>query len=457
MPRIGEALRGLRAKHAAEGSEPILIDCGDHMDRMRPETEGSGGLANIAVLNETGYDIVVPGNNEGLTLTPDQLAFAYGERQRFSVVCGNLLDPQQMEPPPWMEPYRIMERGGLRVGLIGLTAYYPVFYSLLGWHIADPLEAAARLVALLRPQVDVLVVVSHLGINQDKAMAERIAGIDLIIGSHTHHLLEEPIVHAGTYIAAAGCYGRYVGELVFGCDASGKLLLLHGICLDTDAFSPSPQLEALIQSEETTSRGRLAQAVATLAEPLQIDWSAESGLGNLLASGLRRWAGAEIGIVNAGQILQSLEAGTVTKYRLLEICPSPINPCLVHLRGEAIRLALEESLLDDFIGKPIKGFGFRGKELGTLCVSGVRVEYDAGAEPYRKIRSIEINGEPLAPDRLYKVGTIDMFTFGIGYVSLSRGESVDYYLPEFIRDVLGRQLGDENELRQCQTPRWFAV
>lgn len=456
MPRIAEALRQLRRKH--ESSHPIVIDCGDHMDRMRPETEGSGGLANIAVLNETGYDMVVPGNNEGLTLTPDQLGLAYGERQGYAVVCGNLLDPGTGKPPEWMEPYRIFHRNGLRVGVIGLTAFYPDFYSLLGWKIVDPIETAERLTKLLRPQVHVLVVVSHLGINQDKTMAERIRGIDIIIGSHTHHLLEQPLLHEGTYIAAAGCYGRYVGELEFGYDLDAGALRLHGgACRDTEGFPPSLMLESLIRHEEETSRKRLEQAVVTLARPIGIDWGAESGLGNLLASGLRRWTDAEVGIVNAGQILQSLEAGAVTKYRLLEICPSPINPCLVRLRGEEIRVALEEALLDEFIGKTIKGFGFRGKELGTLCLSGVRVEYAADAEPYRKIRSIEVNGEPLAPNRVYKVGTIDMFTFGIGYLSLGRGETVDYYLPEFIRDVLERQLCDEDEIRLSSVTRWFTV
>lgn len=456
MPRIGEALRQLRSKHAA--CNPIVIDCGDHMDRMRPETEGSGGLANIAVMNETGYDMIVPGNNEGLTMTPDKLALAYGERQGYSVVCANLLEAGTGEPPPWMEPFRIFERDGLRVGVIGLTAYYPDFYSLLGWQILDPIETAGRLAGLLRPQVDVLVVVSHLGITQDKAMAERVAGIDLIIGSHTHHLLEEPLLHEGTYIAAAGCYGRYVGELDFRYDAeTGSLRLHSGACLDTDGFPPSPGLAALIRNEEQASRERLDRSVATLAEAIAIDWRTESDLGNLLASGIRRWTDAEIGIVNAGQILHSLEAGAVTKYRLLEICPPPINPCLVRLRGEEIRVALEEALLEEFTGKAIKGFGFRGKVLGTLCLSGVRVEYAVDAEPYRKIRSIEVNGERLVPDRIYRVGTIDMFTFGIGYLSLGRGETVAYYLPEFIRDVLEKQLGDEEEIRLSSVPRWYSV
>lgn len=456
MPRIGEAIRRLRDKHAA--SEPIVIDGGDHMDRMRPETEGSGGAANVAVLNATGYDLVVPGNNEGLTLPPAQLAQAYEHRQAFAVVCGNLELPDTKEPPEWMERCRIFVRNGLRVGIIGVTAYYPDFYTLLGWRIIEPFEALRPLVEQVRPQVDILVVVSHLGINRDKAMAEEIRGIDIILGSHTHHLLEVPIVHEGVYIAATGCHGQYVGELEFAYDTDErKLRLVAGGCLRTEAFPPSPELERLIEREAQASRFRLDRTAATLSEPLSIDWGNESRLGNLLAAGLRSWTEAEIGIVNAGQILHSLEAGAVTQYRLLEICPSPINPCLVLLEGEQLRIALEEALLEEFIGKPIKGFGFRGKALGTLCLSGLRVDYDPDAAPYAKIRSIAVNGEPLGLTRQYKVGTIDMFTFGIGYLSLGRGETVSYYLPEFIRDVLARQLGNEEELTRSMEPHWFTV
>ncbi|PYI57172.1 bifunctional metallophosphatase/5'-nucleotidase [Paenibacillus flagellatus] len=456
MPRIAEALDRLRGRH--DRADTITIDCGDHMDRMRPETEGSVGLANIAVLNETGYDLVVPGNNEGLTFTPDQLKNAYASRNGYAVVCGNLLDETTGQPPQWMERYRIIDRGGLRVGVIGLTAYFPDFYTLLGWRVLEPYETVSRLAAQLRPLVHVLVVVSHLGLSHDKAMAERIDGIDVIIGSHTHHLLEQPLRIGNTYIAAAGAHGRYVGELEFRYEPeTGALRLARGTCWNTDDFPPSSRIEAMIRDEAAASRARLEPSVAELERPLGIRPEGDSELGNLLASGLRRWTGAELGVVNAGQILQSLEAGPVSRLRLLEICPSPINPCLVRLRGSELRQALEEALLNEFVDKPIKGFGFRGKTLGTLCLSGVRVEYVPEDEPYRKIRSIRINGEPLEPDRQYAVGTIDMFTFGIGYVSLSRGETVRYHLPEFIRDVLESQLRDAAEIRQSADPAWIEV
>ncbi len=116
--------------------------------------------------------------------------------------------------------------------------------------------------------------------------------------------------------------------------------------------------------------------------------------------------------------------------------------------------ALEESLLPEFIQKSIYGFGFRGKELGTLCVDGMTIEYDDGLPPYSKLRSVWVGEEPLDPEKEYIVGTIDMFTFGIGYLSLAQGTDIVYYLPEFLRKVLAELLLGFRGGSAIQTPRW---
>ncbi len=75
--------------------------------------------------------------------------------------------------------------------LIGVTAYFTEYYRLLGWDIQEPLQVTEQLVRKLRPEVDVLIVMSHLGLRLDERMAQEIPGIDVILGGHTHHLLEE--------------------------------------------------------------------------------------------------------------------------------------------------------------------------------------------------------------------------------------------------------------------------
>ncbi|WP_409345252.1 bifunctional metallophosphatase/5'-nucleotidase [Paenibacillus sp. MBLB4367] len=453
MPKIVSLLQRLRAgldEHCV-----CTLDVGDHMDRMRIETEGTNGLANIAVMNETGYEAAVPGNNEGLTFTKQALAEAYGKHAGFPVVCSNLLEPETGAPPAWMLRYTLLRKGELTIGIFGLTARFTEFYSLLGWDIIDPFRAAAETIALIGRQADIVVALSHLGYANDQRLAAEVPGIDVILGGHTHHLLPEPVRIGDTYICAAGKHGQYVGEVDIWYDTANRnVRSVSGRCHPVREEKAAPEMARLISEHRTQGEKALSRVIATLEQPLPIEWERESGLGNLLAIGVRRWTESEIGLVNAGQLLGSLCAGDVTKETLLQICPSPINPCRMRLTGEQIVRALEESLLPEFIDKALMGFGFRGKRLGTLCLDGLTVSYAPDAEPYRKIREVIVNGEPLEEQRVYTVGTLDMFTFRVGYLSLSEGQDVSYCLPEFIRDVLEEQLRDKEALIGCREPRW---
>lgn len=454
MPKIATAFRTLEKKHA--GIPLLKIDVGDHMDRMRIATDGTNGAANIAIMNATGYHLAVPGNNEGLTFTQEQLAVNYGQLANFTVLGSNMGIAPDGALPPWLSSHWIQELEGIRLGFIGVTAYYPDFYALLNWQLHEPLAVIARQVEALKPQVDSIVLLSHLGIVKDRQIAETIPGIDLILGAHTHHLFEEVTLCEDTYMAATGCFGRYIGEVELSYDrTSKKLVRIDGGSHSIESYEMAADINRLIEDYEEQGENHLSETVTILEQPLTNSWKQESPLGNLLASGIRKWVGAEIGLVNAGQLLGGLEEGKVTRKMLLSLCPSPINPCKFSLPGSKLLTALEEALLDDYINKPIKGFGFRGKILGTLCLDGIQVEYEEEGPPRHKIRSVTVNGAPLQPEQNYWIGTLDMFTFGSGYLTLSEGAEAEFFLPEFLRDLLAYQLKDSVALEGCHYPRWI--
>jgi 5'-nucleotidase len=453
MPSIAGAFRELRA--CTGEMNTLTFDIGDHLDRMRPETEGSDGATNIAVMNETGYEAVTLGNNEGLTVASAVLEDLYSNQAKFKVLCSNLLDAATGTYPTWGVPYHVIEKSGVRVAVIGVTAYFTEYYHLLGWDIQDPHTVTSRLVRELRPDTDMIVVLSHLGLHNDERLAKEIPGIDLILGGHTHHLLERPLIVGDTMICAAGKYGQYFGVVDVQFDSvTRKPVTMEGYVRRTDDYSQDQHVADIIERFGSAARNVLSLEVARLERPLAASWYTEAPLGNLLAAGLRKRVGADIGIVNAGQLLDGLEQGAVTAGRLLEICPSPINPCRIVLTGRRLRQALEESLLPEFMEKPIFGFGFRGKVLGMLNVDGLQVEYKADAPDYAKIERIRVGSDLLQPDKEYVVATIDMFTFGIGYHSLSEGTELIYYLPEFLRDIVKLELQDRKAVEDCASPRW---
>ncbi|WP_199615676.1 bifunctional metallophosphatase/5'-nucleotidase [Paenibacillus alkalitolerans] len=444
----------------------LKFDIGDHMDRMRPETEGTFGLANIDVMNATGYDACVLGNNEGLTFTKDMLDRAFGERARFAVIGTNMSllsggGDERLIRPEWLRPFLMHECEGVRIAVIGLTAPFNDFYRELGWKAEDPIDCARAWVQALRNEekADMIIALSHLGLPLDKRLAEEVPGIDLILGGHTHHLLEETLVVGGSHIGAAGKFGTHAGVAEITVDrATRRPVSIKGHAADMSRTAASAELEALIERRAEDARAALQRVVATLDVPLRASLERESPLGNLLAADLRRRYKAEVGVVNAGQLLDGLEAGPVTAERLLAVCPSPINPCTMRLRGEYLLQALEEALLDDRIHMPIRGFGFRGKALGTLCLDGIRVEYDPAAPEGRKLQRAFVGDYPLQPEREYLLATLDMFTFRIGYPTLASGVGITYHLPEFIRDCLAdriRSLSPE-QLNEAGIPRWIA-
>ncbi|WP_231570964.1 metallophosphoesterase [Gordoniibacillus kamchatkensis] len=202
MPRIASFIRVQRELLGAD--RVLALDIGDHLDRMSPETEGTDGRANVDVLNATGIEAFVPGNNEGLTLAPELLRAAFAGRARFPVVCANLREASTGRIPDWMTPTHVIVKGKLRIGLIGVTAAFADYYRLLGWIADEPLQAVAARAAELRGQADIVVVLSHLGLRLDEQMAAEVPGIDVILGGHTHHLLEQPRQIGAVTVCGAG-------------------------------------------------------------------------------------------------------------------------------------------------------------------------------------------------------------------------------------------------------------
>ncbi|RXZ84716.1 bifunctional metallophosphatase/5'-nucleotidase [Paenibacillaceae bacterium] len=435
----------------------LVVDCGDHMDRMRLETEGSDGRINVELLNSAGYEAATIGNNEGLTYSKELLQNVYRKYARFPVICANLYDCETGELPEWLLPRLIVHKGGLRIGLTAATAQYEAFYKLLGWEVREPFALLAEQIAWLRPHVDVTVVLSHLGLPMDERMAAQIPGIDLILGAHTHHLLEEGLVVGETTICAAGKYGDYIGRVEIGLDPESGKALCHARCVPMAAYSEDPEAAAIISEFGESGKQRLSRVVTRLNSALPAYADRESPLGNLLAAGLRRHTGAEIGLVNTGQLLGGLAAGDVTAGQLHALCPSPVNPCRMRLGGRQIRIALEQSVLAEWIDYPLRGFGFRGLTLGTLAVDGLDIVYDPNRPEHNKLVSIIVNGEPLDDERTYTVGTIDMFSFGAGYKSIKEGTELTYYLPEFIRDLLADELNNKAAVEGCKNRHWNVV
>jgi 2',3'-cyclic-nucleotide 2'-phosphodiesterase (5'-nucleotidase family) len=452
MSSIAAEIAGLKA---AAGDEPVLlVDIGDHMDRAAVETEGTMGQANIDIINLTGYDAVTIGNNEGLTFSPETLSAIFSGLQ-CPVVCCNFLDTATGLPPLWMKQRAVVEKDGIRIGITGATAAFTSFYSLLGWEVRDPEDALREQCRLLAPQVDLVIILSHLGLPADKLLAEKLEGVHAILGGHTHHLLEQPLLINGTAVCGAGKFGRYVGRLRFErAEPGAAFKLASGECIELDPKRTENVVAPAAALHLQQGREALEETVAITDHELPLNLLGESPFGNLLAQAVRRFTGSSLSMVNTGQLLGPLPKGNITSGMLHALCPSPINPCIVKLLGKDIRTALLQSLTEEFCNKAIYGYGFRGKVLGSLAVDGLKILCDPALMPYDNSIAVFVDGELLEDSREYDVGTLDMFTFRIGYESIANGRDPVYLVPHFLRDLLRMELQRPGSLEESADIRW---
>lgn len=416
----------------------VLLDIGDFIDRFHPITEASDGKANIALLNDAAYDAVTIGNNEGITLSHEQLDKLY-EHATFPVLVANVFY-QNGERPSWMKPYIIMTFGRARIALIGVTVPFQTFYELLGWRVADPFTTVAQLIDELSTKVDAIILLSHLGISDDEKMADMFPQLTAILGGHTHHVFECGKRVNQTLLCGAGKFAHYVGCVTLTVDTKSRKVDAHAYvkhidALEQECIETKQKLHHMV--EQATNA--LAQPIVYLPETLHIDWFSPSPFASLLARALNEWCEGDVAMVNSGVLLASLPKGVITRGDIHRICPHPINPCKVYLRGSELKEVILQAETEQMKQLRVKGFGFRGEVMGQMAYDRITIEKEQLIDGQEHVRRIFIHDQPIDEQKTYAVATIDMFTFGHLYPEIYRAKK-QYYMPEMLRDVLAWKL-----------------
>lgn len=426
-PQISRFLRDQKEKHQRLGEAVYITDIGDFVDRSHPFTEGTNGKGNIQLLNQAGYDVVTIGNNEGITMSKEDLSSLYDEAE-FDVIVGNLAD-QNGEYPPWLVPSIVYKTDrGTRIGVIGATASYPQFYSLLGWRIFPPREQLRATAEHLSKETDIIVCLSHMGQTEDERLAMECPSIDVIFGAHTHHLFREGKVVGKSLLAATGKFGDYVGEVTVNFDTELKKVV-HKSATVYPAHSLPVSNKDIEKVNDLIAIGKKKMDEPVFYNPRRLKQNlfSRSPLSNFFGRALISHTDADCAIFNAGIFLGNLEKGWVTKRHLHSLLPHPINICVIELDGHQLLEIYELSNTTDWPRIEIKGLGFRGVLMGAMI-----------HERLFKNRhgTLFAGNREVVPGAIYKLATLDMFTFGFFFPQLKEMEK-EYYMPELIRDVLG--------------------
>lgn len=433
-PRLSRLISRRQMLAQKNQSDYLTIDLGDFMDRQHPLTEASNGQENVRALNQAKYDFVTIGNNEGITNTKTQLNHLF-DHAEFEVIISNLKDRVTGREPKWGKEVSFYTTDfGVKIALIALTAPMTLTYEPFGWLVTEPLLWLEQNLAKITAESDEIILLSHLGLPMDKEIAQKFPAIKVIIGSHTHHLLEEGLMVNDTLLTACGRYGEHLGEI--------KLLFEDGKLVSKAAqtFSVSnepifPKDKESIINYQTEGEKRLkATEVAIIKNPL----GAEKTLIEVTLEAMMQKSHADCAIINSGLFLGSLNAGVVTRFDLHHILPHPMNLVKIQLDGRTLKALVSEieHRREELKEKTIIGMKFRGKVFGEIWYHSIS-DF--------KSNGIRVGQEIVSDDTQYTLVTVDHLTFLPFFSDWLNQGKVEIISSLFLREIVGDYLHRLNE------------
>ena len=434
-PKIRRLVKAKRSLYQKEGKTVVTIDLGDFSDRCHPLTEATDGRANVAIMNTLAYDLVTIGNNEGIGNSKKQLEHLY-DQAKFEVVLANLEDPKTQTLPDFCQAYKIMTtKEGTKLGFIGLTAPFPLTYNPNGWTIKQVEAVLPQLITEVAPQCDVLILLSHLGIDTDFMIAANYPEIQVILGSHTHHLFKDGEKINHVQLAAAGKYGQYIGEVHLFVDDDTKQVTSYAKTIETASLEEQATDAKEIAGYLTEGHRLLqAQQIAQIPETLSTDLRQPHAFITVALKALKEAGQTEAAVLNNGLFLADLPEGIINADQLHEALPHPMHLIKVTLKGSDMsRLIREMEKSRQFLRKfPIRGMGFRGKIFGELCYDGIRFE--------RNSQTVFWQGKPIQPEQKYTLTTVDHFQFVPFFPTIELVGEVEFLFPDVLRTVVANYL-----------------
>jgi len=399
------------------------------------------GIAELEIMKGLGYDAMAVGNHE-FDLYPSTLKYVLNEAgfpgEGFPILCANLDISGDPELGYFVQPYTIKEYGSLRVGIFSLlTELTNQMANPSPVVVLPPLSVAQDWVDSLRVGhgCDLVILLSHMGIDYEQMAAFSVSGIDIIVGGHTHTVLESPIQIGNTLLLQAGEFGSYLGKLsiVFNDKASSEHLgndaLLRqsskgGIIqswdyelLSVDSSVPEePNLAAMIGGlaagvEADPRFGPvytevIAQTATDLKKSLGEGLCKDNAMGNLISDAFRDLTGTDIAIQPQGFISQTIYEGDVKGADIFQAVPYGFD----EVSGLGLKLVtFETDGMSLISGLEFSVYNLPYVEDFFLHGSSFSYVYNLADPPGSRIdySTITINGQPLDPWAAYSVTVPD--------------------------------------------------
>jgi len=350
------------------------------------------------------------------------------------------------------QPYTMKEINGVPVAIIGQAfPYTPIAnprWMVPDWSFGIQDENMQKTVDEARAKgAQVVVVLSHNGMDVDLKMASRVTGIDAIMGGHTHDGIPAPSIvknaKGQTLVTNAGSNGKFLGVLDFDvkngkiADYRYKLLPVFSNLLAAD-----PAMTALINKHRAPYEAKLSEKLAVTEDLLYRRGNFNGTFDQLILDALMDVKGADAAFSPGfrwGTTLLPGEAITMDRLMDQTAITYPATT-LTEMTGETIKTIMEDVCDNLFNADP---YYQQGGDM--VRVGGIQYTCDPSQKIGKRISNMMLKGKPLSPAKKYKVA---------GWAPVSEGVT-----GEPVWDVVATWLRDKKVItpRKLNTPKLIGV
>ncbi len=373
----------------------ITLDNGDTIHGTYGAVKNQG-QESVPLLNHLAFD--------GMTA---HWEFAYGPMQ-FDRIIKKLNYPmlaincyRKKDGDLAYEPYTVIDRNGLKVGVIGIAA--TIVDKTMPAHFSEGLrftlgkEELPKYIDKLREErVDLVVVLSHLGYPQELQLAKDVDGIDVLLSGHTHNRVYEAVRVNGTIIIQSGCHGSFIGRLDLSVSDKKIKKAQHSLITVEEDIEPDPSVEDMIDKVFRSHKDYLDTILGITRTALNRSRVLESTIDNLLLESIKEYTGAEIAFSNGWRYGAPVLPGPITMQDIWNIVPTnpPVSVC--KLSGMDLWRMMEENLEHTFSRNPYMQMGGYVKRCAGLNIY-FKMENPKG----RRIQEFFVRGKRLDKRKTY--------------------------------------------------------
>lgn len=474
-PTLKTYLDKLKSSASKEDGNVIYLDSGDYFQGT-PAVDKTRGECMITLMNKVGLAAATIGNHDfdyGLRNLESQL-----ERAEFKVVCANVFIKGTNNLLKNVEPYTVLDVGGLKIGVIGILTPDTIRISLENnvskIEIQDPLPIVKDAVQALKAKnVNLIVLLSHMGFEDDLDLAMNITDVDLILGGHTHTTLDK-IVWAGdsnVAVVHSGTNNEGVSEIRVEfengkpADISMKRVELYSDLYSLD-IETGKIVSSYLKQVETEMEKILGETRVDLFRGVL---GGDSPEGSFMADAMKECTGADFAFMNFGGIRSSLIKGPISMNDVFLLMPFDNTIDVFTMTGEQVRNLIEKSLSPAFlpVDKAAVDFAKRNYRLipsgvkrqmggayGYLVPSNLRIRFDPQNPPMKRILEIErLDGKPFLLQENYRVALNSYVSQGGDGFSFLKTDFNVERTPFLLRDAIVLKIRRDKVIKSVPEPR----